>query len=109
MTDDERLTIELQITRELFREPAAGRRRYTTDWSLLPMLLEKCDERGWTFTPSYYTATPPKIWFTKLEFDTDEGYDASLRAGDTLPLALCRAIVAVLDVLAETTNVKGKP
>jgi len=44
-------------------------------------------------------------WFVFLQFDdgTDE-YNACEAYGDTLPLALCRAIVAVLDALEETAK-----
>lgn len=77
-------------------------RAYCSDWSLVPELLDGCVQRDWGIQLEY-TRHASESWFVVLVFDDggDEYNDREAYA-DSLPLALCRAIVDVLDATEGT-------
>ncbi len=101
---DRQQALEIQISKDLFGQPALHAPWYATDWNAIPKLVEQCERRGWEIQQEY-TRTGREPWFVLLVFD-DGGveYNACEAHADTLPRALCRAIVAVLDALEETTK-----
>ncbi len=98
--------LERQIGEELFGLHGASRILhapwYARDWNAIPRLIEQCVKRDWGLELEY-TPTVSESWFVFLQFDdgSDE-YNACEAYGNSLPEALCRAIVAVLDALEET-------
>ena len=85
-----------------FRDNNRPEAKYSSDWSAIPKLVEACEQRGWHFS-AWHDNTRVESWSVKLIFANGPGGLWIRRGhGDGLPLALCRAIVAVLDALEET-------
>ena len=109
---DRQLAMEIQIGEKLFglhgRSRALHAPYYASDWNAIPELIKQCVKRGWNFS-AFHDTTHRAPWLVKLvftnygSFGPDEKWLRRGR-GDSLPLALCRAMVAVLDATEETTN-----
>ncbi len=79
-------------------------REYCSDWSLIDRLVTECEKRGWDFC-AYHDLPSDEPWAVKLLFRNGPGEQwVRFRRGDSLPRALCRAIVAVLDATEGTVN-----
>ena len=88
-----------------------GHYEYCSDWSTFPRLLDRCVQRGWWFSSWHDLTAEP--WRVKLVFSQDGSFGPDelwLRRGrgDSLPLALCRAVVAVLDATEESAKVEDE-
>lgn len=95
-------------SREISPAEAATRDRvlslqpFTTDWRLIPLLLQTFAERDRDTALFSYFAHSAR-WLVELR---DSNGCTFSGAGDSQPLALCRAIVAVLDALEKTTKAR---
>ena len=115
---DELRTLDVRIAKELFgwSPPPFGRpplglsrtslpisrplANYATNWNAIPRLVERCTERGWGFG-FHHDPALIEPWCVCLSLANGVW---RTRGGDSLPLALCRAIVAVLDATEEATK-----
>lgn len=81
---------------------------YCSDWSLIPVLMAECEKRGW-YSDTWHSTPLPDKWSVEFVF-SDEPDDRWRRRGraDTLPMALCLAIIAVLDATADAEKARDE-